>query len=62
MVSPDQYIEVTGVPDGYYLLEFCADPDSAIEEASETNNCSSNFVQLLNMDTPQKTVVNLGPK
>jgi len=39
-----------------------ADPDSAIEEASETNNCSSNFVQLLNMDTPQKTVVNLGPK
>jgi len=53
---------VTGVPDGYYLLEFCADPDSAIEESSETNNCSSNLVQLLNMGTPQKTVVNLGAK
>jgi len=53
---------VTGVPDGYYLLEFFADPDSEIEEASETNNCSSNLMRLLNMGTPQKTVVNLGPK
>jgi subtilase family serine protease len=53
---------VTGVPDRYYLLEFCADLDSEIEEANETNNCSSNLIQLLHMGTPQKTVINLGPK
>ncbi|HEV8366418.1 MAG TPA: lysyl oxidase family protein, partial [Pyrinomonadaceae bacterium] len=26
---PDQYIEVTGVPDGYYLLETTVDPDNS---------------------------------
>ena len=58
---PDQYIEVSGVPDGYYLMVFCADPDSEIEEASETNNCSKNLIHLDNMGTPQKSVTNLGP-
>ncbi len=32
---PDQYIEVTGVPNGYYRLEFCADPFNEIEEEDE---------------------------
>lgn len=32
----DRYIEVTGVPSGYYRLEFCADPFNEIEEEDET--------------------------
>jgi subtilase family serine protease len=35
---PDQYIEVSGVPDGYYLLETIADADELVLEASEYNN------------------------
>jgi len=29
---PDQYIEVAGLPDGYYLLETTVDPDDALVE------------------------------
>jgi len=57
---PDQYIEVTGVPDGYYRLEFCADPFNEIEEADETNNCVVNHIRLSGMDGPDKQVQVLG--
>lgn len=57
---PDQYIEVSGVPDGYYLLENCADPDGEIFETDETDNCAANLVRLTNMGTPARTAENLG--
>jgi subtilase family serine protease len=57
---PDQYIEVTGVPNGYYRLEFCADPDNSVEEADEDNNCLVNHIRLTGMGTPSKHVEVLG--
>jgi len=57
---PDQYIEVTGVRDGYYRLEFCADPFNELEEADETNNCIVNHIRLTGMGTPDKSVEVLG--
>ncbi len=57
---PDQYIEVTGVPDGYYRLENCADPDGEIAETDEDDNCVANLVHLTNMGTPDRSAENLG--
>lgn len=57
---PDQYIEVSGVPNGYYLMQFCADPENALEEEDEDNNCLINHVKLTGMGTPQKAVEVLG--
>jgi hypothetical protein len=59
---PDQYIEVTGVPSGYYRLEFCADPFNEIEEEDETNNCVVNHIRLRGMEGPNKKVEVLGIK
>jgi hypothetical protein len=57
---PDQYIEVTGVPDGFYRLEFCADPFNEIEEENEANNCIANHIRLRDVDTPNRRVTVLG--
>jgi hypothetical protein len=57
---PDQYIEVTGVPSGYYRLEFCADPFNEIEEEREDNNCVVNHIRLSGMEGPDKRVQVLG--
>lgn len=57
---PDQYIEVTGVPSGFYRLEFCADPFNEIEEEREDNNCVVNHIRLSGMDGPNKQVQVLG--
>ena len=57
---PDQYLEVTGVPDGYYRLEFCADPNNDIEETDEDNNCLVNHIRLTNMGTSAQHVEVLG--
>ncbi len=57
---PDQYIEVTGVPSGYYRLEFCADPFDEIAEENEANNCVVNHIRLSGMDGPDKQVEVLG--
>jgi hypothetical protein len=57
---PDQYIEVTGVPSGYYRLEFCADPFNEIEEENERNNCVVNHIRLSGMEGPDKRVQVLG--
>ena len=57
---PDQYIEVSGVEDGYYRLEFCADPLNEIEEEDETNNCVVNHIRLTDMATPDRRVQVLG--
>ncbi len=47
---------MTGVPDGYYLLRFCADPDDSIRESDESNNCLSNHIELSGMGTPAQAV------
>jgi hypothetical protein len=57
---PDQYIEVSGVPSGFYRLEFCADPFNEIEEEDETNNCVVNHIRLIGMEGPNKQVQVLG--
>ena len=57
---PDQYIEVTGVPSGFYRLEFCADPFNEIEEEREDNNCVVNHIRLRGMDGPNQQVQVLG--
>lgn len=43
---PDQYIEVSGVPDGYYVLETLADPDATVVETDETNNSGAILIQI----------------
>ena len=57
---PDQYIEVSGVTDGYYLLRFCADPNDSIQEANERNNCLTNHIRLSGMGTASQAVEVLG--
>jgi hypothetical protein len=49
---PDQYIEVSGLADGLYLLETIVDPDNAIREADGSNNCGAVVVRLSDMATP----------
>lgn len=43
---PDQYIEVSGVPDGYYLLDTTADADGLVLETSEHNNSASALIRI----------------
>ena len=35
---PDQFVEISGVSDGYYALEIELDPNNVFREANETNN------------------------
>jgi hypothetical protein len=58
---PDQYIDVAGVADGVYVLETIADPDDALRETSESNNCTSIVIRLRGADTATPSVRNLGP-
>jgi lysyl oxidase len=57
---PDQFIEVSGVPDGYYILETIADPDNTLLEADETNNCGGVVIRLSNMATSSRSVELIG--
>jgi hypothetical protein len=57
---PGQYVEVTGVPDGTYILDTTVDPASRLQEASKTNNCDSVLVRLTNMGTASKHAELLG--
>ncbi|HEX9621082.1 MAG TPA: hypothetical protein VF989_13155 [Polyangiaceae bacterium] len=54
-------IEVTGVPDGFYQLESCADPDNEVLEEREDNNCGLVLIRLTGMGTPDQRAENLGP-
>lgn len=60
---PDQYIEVSGLPDGLYLLDTIVDPDDTILEADETNNCGAVYVRLSGMASgnPVATLVGEAP-
>lgn len=42
----DQYIEVSGVADGYYLLETIADPAGTVVESDETDNAVEVLIRL----------------
>lgn len=57
---PGQYIEVSGVPDGDYIIDTVADPDNKVAESNESNNCTSVRVRLTNMGTPQRHAELLG--
>lgn len=60
---PDQYIEVSGLSDGTYVLETIADPDGGILEADESNNCASVVVRIRGVDAgaPSAELVGPGP-
>jgi hypothetical protein len=57
---PDQYLEVTGLPDGDYIVESIADPENGIRESDETNNCFGNLIRLKDVDLPTRSVQLLG--
>jgi hypothetical protein len=58
---PDQFIEVSGVPDGDYILENRGDPDGRLLEANEDNNCTSIRIRLRGMTSNLPSVLALGP-
>ena len=58
---PDQYMEVTGVPDGVYLLDTIADPDNLLREENESNNCGGIYLRLSGMGTATLSAEILGP-
>ena len=43
---PDQFVEITGVPDGRYVLEIELDPHDVFVEADDTNNKVCTLVDL----------------
>ena len=43
---PGQYIEVSGLPDGYYLLDTFADADGLVLEVNETNNVTTALIRI----------------
>ena len=43
---PDQYIEVSDIPDGLYVLETIADPDGTVLETDESNNSASLLIRI----------------
>lgn len=43
---PDQFVEITGVPDGRYVLELELDPNDVFVEADETNNVVCTLLDL----------------
>ena len=60
---PGQYVEVTGVPDGDYILDTTVDPTNRLIESDKTNNCGSVRVRLADMGTPnpQAQLLGIGP-
>lgn len=47
---PDQFVEVTGVADGFYVLEIEIDPNNVFLEANETNNKMCVVLELKGFD------------
>lgn len=43
---PDQFVEITGVPDGRYVLELEIDPDDVFVEANDRNNRVCTLLEL----------------
>lgn len=57
---PDQWIDVTDVPDGPYWLEVVADPDNRLRETDETNNAARILITL-DKPSPDPLVVAHNP-
>jgi lysyl oxidase len=57
---PGQYVEVSGVPDGDYVLDTTVDPTNRLIESDKTNNCGAVRVRLSAMDTPNPQAQGLG--
>jgi hypothetical protein len=58
--APGQYVEVSGVPDGDYVLDTTIDPANELIESDTTNNCGSVRVRLSGMGTPNPQAQELG--
>ncbi|MGH9143243.1 MAG: lysyl oxidase family protein, partial [Vicinamibacterales bacterium] len=58
---PGQYVEVTGVPDGDYILDTTVDPTNRLIESDRTNNCGAVRVRLSQMGTANPQAELLGP-
>jgi hypothetical protein len=43
---PDQYVDVSLVDDGWYLLETVADPANTLVEKNEVNNAKSTLIRI----------------
>lgn len=57
---PDQWIDVTDVPDGRYWLEVIADPENQLLESDETNNADQILIDL-DKPSPDPMVVSHNP-
>ena len=55
---PDQYVEITGVEDGFYLLELRIDPNNVFSESNEKNNVTCALIELRG---PNATLVTPDP-
>jgi hypothetical protein len=60
---PGQYVEVSGVPDGEYILDTTVDPTARLIESDKTNNCGAVRVRLSKMATasPEAELLGIGP-
>ncbi len=57
---PGQFVEVSGVPDGDYILDTTVDPSARLIEQDATNNCGAVRVRLTSMGTPEPHAELLG--
>lgn len=57
---PGQYVEVSDVPDGTYILDTTVDPTGRLIERDTTNNCGAVRVTLTHMGEPQPQATLLG--
>jgi hypothetical protein len=59
---PGQYVEVSGVPDGDYILDTTVDPTDRLIEMRKDNNCGSVRVRLSGMaGAPTAELLGAGP-
>ena len=58
---PGQYVEVTGVPSGDYILDTTVDPTDRLIESDRTNNCGAVRIRLSQMGTANPQAELLGP-
>jgi hypothetical protein len=60
---PDQYVEVSNVPNGDYILDTTVDPTRRLTQGNTVNDCGSVRVRLSSMGTatPQAELLGTGP-
>lgn len=55
---PDQFVEISGVEDGFYLLELRIDPNNVFTESNERNNVACALIELRD---PKATLITPHP-